>query len=248
MASPSGGLNSSPSVLDAVDRIVGGTRFSPATPEAAALYAAAGLRAVPGSSPAPGYSAAATGATAASPYAAAAAAPKSSLSLADVRRRALEAKQLGKDVAHLRKYRHFNYSSDDSTVHLTEKKLVTLYCSVCGAHAVVTELNIDSLPRRGSDEALVLQVGDSFFKMYTAVGERTLLRRQTGVEVQYRMKCRDCEFPLGYKAVPFEEPAQEIYFFKDALCKEQSEAEAFQPARRSGGSATFAPSSLALSQ
>lgn len=56
---------------------------------------------------------------------------------------------------------HLNYSSEDSVLQFTERKLSTHYCSVCGAHALVTEVDFRSLPRRGSDDAVVLQVGQS---------------------------------------------------------------------------------------
>ncbi|PHJ23883.1 hypothetical protein CSUI_002268 [Cystoisospora suis] len=197
------------------------TRYSPATPEALALYAAAGA----GSRlvrPAP---------LAASPFSSSFGV-KDNMTLADIRKKAIEDKEFGRESAHLRRYRHLNYSSEDSALQFSERKLSTHYCSVCGAHALVTEVDFLSLPRRGSDDAVVLQVLESFNKLYTVPADRVLLRRHAGLEVQYRLRCRDCSFTLGYRPVPFNEPTRMVYFFPDALVPEQSRAAALQRPQR----------------
>ncbi|KEP66709.1 UNVERIFIED_CONTAM: hypothetical protein HHA_269410 [Hammondia hammondi] len=217
MASPPNPMGVSPGGdVDAAERFVVGTRFSPSTPEANALFAAVGQK---GQGPA------------ASPYSASFGI-KDNMTLADIRRKAQEEKEYGRDAAHLKRYRHLNYTSETSVLQFTERKLSTLYCAVCGAHALVTEVDFQNLPRRGSDDAAVLQILETFNKLYTVPAERVLLRRPAGLEVQYRMMCRDCGFPLGYRPVPFNEPTRMVYFFKDALVPEQSQAGALQPRKR----------------
>lgn len=53
-----------------------------------------------------------------------------------------------------------NYSSEDSALQrLGERRLHTFYCSCCGANALVAEVDFEEMPRRGTDESYVLQVG-----------------------------------------------------------------------------------------
>ncbi|PFH35610.1 hypothetical protein BESB_052610 [Besnoitia besnoiti] len=216
MASPPNPLGVSPGGDgEGTDRFVVGTRFSPSTPDANALYAA-----VSGSLGGRNV--------AASPYSASFGI-KDQMTLADIRRKAQEDKEHGRDAAHLKRYRHICYTSETSAVQMNERKLSTLYCSVCGAHALVTEEDFQSLPRRGSDDAVILE---SFNKLYTVPSDRVLLRRPAGLEVQYRVVCRDCGFPIGYRPVPFNEPTRMVYFFKDALVPEQSQAGALQRRQR----------------
>lgn len=70
------------------------TRYSPATPEALALYAAAGAGNTP-SRP---------GALAASPFSSSFGV-KDNMTLADIRKKAIEDKEFGRESAHLRRYR-----------------------------------------------------------------------------------------------------------------------------------------------
>ncbi|OEH79238.1 hypothetical protein cyc_06274 [Cyclospora cayetanensis] len=151
------------------------------------------------------------------------------LTLADIRRRNLDEQQALRDEGHLRRYRFLNYSSEDSALqHTTEKKLRTFYCSCCGANACVSEVSIDDMPRRGTDSAYVLQATEVFHKLYVVPGKRVILRRPTGFEVQYQLKCRDCGVAVAYRSVDFGETAQFIYIYSDAICKEQSDAYAWQ--------------------
>lgn len=150
------------------------------------------------------------------------------VTLADIRRRNLDEQQAMRDDGHLKKYRFLNYSSEDSAFQQPGKKLNAFYCSCCGANVCVTEVALEDLPRRGTDSAHVLQTAGVFHKLYVVPSKRVILRRPTGLEVQYQLKCRDCGVAVAYRSVEFGEEAPYVYLYADALCKEQSDAYAWQ--------------------
>ncbi|KAL8424806.1 hypothetical protein Efla_005389 [Eimeria flavescens] len=193
-----------------------GNRFTPntpSTPDAAA--AAAGARG--GGGPAGGPS----------PYALHQ--QRRGLTLADIRRRNLDEQQALRDEGHLKRYRFLNYSSEDSALQQTaDRKLSTSYCSCCGSTVCVAEIAVEDMPQRGTDAAYVLQTSEVFHKLYVVPSKRVILRRPSGLEVQYQLKCRDCGVTVGYRSVDFGETAPCVYLFPDALCKEQSDAFAWQ--------------------
>lgn len=150
------------------------------------------------------------------------------MTLADIRRRKLDEQQALRDEGHLKRYRFLNYSSEDSTFQqAAQKKLTPLYCSCCGANICVSEIRLDDMPRRGTDSAYVLQTS-VFHKLYVVPGKRLVLRRHTGLETQYQLKCRDCGVAVAYRSVDFCEAAPFVYLYEDALCIEQSDAYAWQ--------------------
>lgn len=189
-----------------------GNRFTPNTPITPEVAAAAAGRGPPGGPSPCGVQQQRRG-----------------LTLADIRRRNLDEQQALRDEGHLRRYRFLNYSSEDSALQQSvAKKLNTFYCSCCGANVCVAEISLDDMPRRGTDSAYVLQASETFHKLYVVPSKRIILRRPMGLEVQYQLKCRDCGVAVAYRAVDFGETAPLVYLYSDALCKEQSDAYAWQ--------------------
>merc|ERR1712137_355565 len=149
------------------------------------------------------------------------------LTLADIKRRQREelAEELEEGVS--KRFRIVNFTSEDSLV-VGEKTLLTFYCSICGELSCTTDADIPKLPKRSTDKAFVMDEATHFTKKYTNFGEEILLRRQNGVEKQYRFYCKQCRQPLGYRPSPPSETSKYTYFYKDALVSEQSRAIAFQ--------------------
>lgn len=147
--------------------------------------------------------------------------------LADIKRRQREelAEQLEEGTQ--KRFKIVNFTSEDSHV-VGEKRLYSAYCSICGEHAVAGDVDLFGLPKRKTDSALALDEAMYFHKNYANFGERMLLRRQNGVERQYRFYCRHCRALLGYRSSPPKETSKYSYFFKIALVQEQSHAEAFR--------------------
>ncbi|KAL8270067.1 hypothetical protein Esti_006017 [Eimeria stiedai] len=161
------------------------------------------------------------------------------LTLADIRRRNLDEQQALRDEGHLKRYRFLNYSSEDSALQqAAAKKLSTFYCSCCGSNVCVAEVALEDMPQRGTDSAYVLQASEVFHKLYVVPSKRVILRRASGLEVQFQVKCRDCGVAVGYRSVDFGETAPLVYLYPEAICKEQSDAFAWQ-GRKGGAPSCF---------
>eukprot|EP00927_Polykrikos_kofoidii_P085556 TRINITY_DN9338_c0_g2_i1.p2 TRINITY_DN9338_c0_g2~~TRINITY_DN9338_c0_g2_i1.p2 ORF type:complete len:198 (-),score=54.11 TRINITY_DN9338_c0_g2_i1:110-703(-) len=149
------------------------------------------------------------------------------MTLAELKRRQREelAEQLEEGVS--KRFKIVNFTSEDSHV-VGEKKLWTFYCTICGELAVTCDADVKGMPRRSTDKAIALDEATFFHKKYANFGEKILLRRQNGVEKQYRFYCRQCRQPLGYRCSPPAETSKFSYFYNHGLTEEQSMAIAFQ--------------------
>merc|ERR1711862_1037375 len=149
------------------------------------------------------------------------------MTLAELKRRQREelAEELEEGVS--KRFKIQNFTSEDSIL-VGDKKLFTCYCSICGELAVTCDADVKTLPRRSTDRALALDEAMYFHKKYANFGEKILLKRQNGVEKQFRFYCRQCRQPLGYRSSPPTETSKFSYFYKDGLAEEQSMALAFK--------------------
>merc|ERR1719181_1298552 len=147
--------------------------------------------------------------------------------LADIKRRQREelAEQL--EEGQQKRFKIVNFTSEDSNV-VGDKTLFSFYCAICGEHALTSDVDVQSLPRRNTDKAMCLDEAMYFHKKYANFGEKILLRRQNGVEKQFRFYCKQCRQPLGYRPSPPTETSKFSYFYNDSLVEDQSAAVAFK--------------------
>ncbi|CAG9333159.1 unnamed protein product [Blepharisma stoltei] len=97
-----------------------------------------------------------------------------------------------------------NYTSEDSTL-ANEKPFISYYCSLCGDHAFVSSVPLIELPRRRTDFSLIIPASQSMvFQRYMAPGDIIGVRRENGIEKQWRWKCKGCNIDLGYQCVNFD--------------------------------------------
>lgn len=95
-----------------------------------------------------------------------------------------------------------NYSHEDSAL-TSEKPLNLYYCSLCGAHLMVTTQPLTSLARRRTDQAIIIsETQEIQFQRYLQPGEVIGLRRKNGIEIQHRWNCKECNIPVAYQNVP----------------------------------------------
>jgi hypothetical protein len=95
-----------------------------------------------------------------------------------------------------------NYTHEDSALTY-EKPLNLYYCSLCGAHLLVTTSPLTGLVRRRSDQAIILSESqDIQFQRYFKPGDTVGIRRKNGIEVQYRWNCKECNIPIAYQNLP----------------------------------------------
>lgn len=110
------------------------------------------------------------------------------------------------------------YSSEDAAPEGPESELFVYYCKHCGAHVLITDTQLQSMPRRKTDQALVLDRNKHLARLNTVEGGKQLLKRGEGkVEKQYRMKCASCELFVCYRSEEREEEASFIYVASGAL-------------------------------
>lgn len=96
------------------------------------------------------------------------------------------------------------YSSDDSSL-VNEKPLQVYYCSLCGAYNLVTTAPLAELKIRRTDKAIIVPDDQKVkFQRYFAAGSVVRIRRNGGVERQWRWTCKECGVPVAYQCMPHE--------------------------------------------
>ena len=87
------------------------------------------------------------------------------------------------------------------------------YCKYSGKHALTTDCNLNTAPRRRTDHALVIDTTQYTAKLYTTEGGAKFLKRRSGaIERQYRFNVG--KLPIGYRTEP---EGKYLYIFDDAL-------------------------------
>ncbi|CDW81136.1 UNKNOWN [Stylonychia lemnae] len=87
-----------------------------------------------------------------------------------------------------------------------EKEYHTYYCAVCGAIALVTSIKLDELLLRRSDNAYILECDQHYHKKFLSKQTKfTVIHRETGVEKQYRWRCKECQGVVGYQTYEYED-------------------------------------------
>lgn len=138
-----------------------------------------------------------------------------------------------------------NYTSEDSALS-RESSLFLYYCSLCGFHVLVTQKNLAEVFRRRTDQALIIDK-DTKFQKYMTKGKKVAIRREQGVELQWRWNCRDCGAEIAYQSVlhdtPFSNELENrdqvgvrgiVYIFKNSLATDISYCELLEETQKLG--------------
>lgn len=118
----------------------------------------------------------------------------------------------------------------------------TATCGVCGQalhpdlprvvpRAASTPLS--RVPRRSTDRSHVLMAGHQLQKHQLRKGEVKTIRRQKGLERQYRWNCSGCGVMVAYQSRPFEASAAEVkhfYVLPDAVTNDVGTSKVFAAA------------------
>ncbi|KAL4537905.1 hypothetical protein Ndes2526B_g04238 [Nannochloris sp. 'desiccata'] len=106
-----------------------------------------------------------------------------------------------------------SFSSEDAPELEDTHKVFVYYCKYSGKHALTTDCNLNTAPRRRTDHALVIDTTKYTAKLYTTDGGAKFLKRRSGtVERQYRFNIG--KLPIGYRTEP---EGKYLYIFDDAL-------------------------------
>ena len=90
-----------------------------------------------------------------------------------------------------------NYTSEDSALSRVGG-LYQYYCSLCGFHVLVTYKDLTTVYRRRFDQALIIEKGIKFQK-YLTEGRKVAIKRENGIELQWRWNCKDCGIEIAYQ-------------------------------------------------
>ncbi|TFK29390.1 hypothetical protein FA15DRAFT_664335 [Coprinopsis marcescibilis] len=118
-------------------------------------------------------------------------------------------------------------STDAQPTPSSATNLRVYYC-LCGDFILVIEKSLASLPRRKTDNAIIIRAQDSeghkakIFKLNARPAiEPVLIERDGGHEKQYRFSCARCSLNIGYQTSPTQPPF--LYILPGALSQIQGQ-------------------------
>lgn len=79
-------------------------------------------------------------------------------------------------------------------------KVYVYYC-ICGQLALILDTTIENLPLRRLDHARVIDSKMHAYKLSCVEGDEVFLKRDKGVERQFRQKCKSCGLWMFYNHV-----------------------------------------------
>uniref|UniRef100_A0A1D1XDX9 UPF0428 protein CXorf56 n=1 Tax=Anthurium amnicola TaxID=1678845 RepID=A0A1D1XDX9_9ARAE len=110
------------------------------------------------------------------------------------------------------------YSSEDAAPDGPQSDLFVYYCKHCGSHVLITDMQLQKMPKRKTDNSYVLDKKKHLARLNVAEAGKVLLKRGEGkLERQFRMKCLGCELFVCYRAEEDPEITPLIYVVDGAL-------------------------------
>ncbi|RZC70015.1 hypothetical protein C5167_050156 [Papaver somniferum] len=110
------------------------------------------------------------------------------------------------------------YSSEDAAPDGPESDLFVYYCKHCGSHVLITDTQLQKMPRRKTDRSSVLDKQKYLARLNISEAGKVLLKRGEGkLEKQFRMACIGCGLFVCYRSEEDLESATFIYVVDAAL-------------------------------
>ncbi|KAJ3683564.1 hypothetical protein LUZ60_013791 [Juncus effusus] len=110
------------------------------------------------------------------------------------------------------------YSSEDAAKEGPESDLFVYYCKLCSSHVLISDTQLQKMPRRKTDKAYVLDKQKHLARLNIKESGKILLKRGEGkVEKQFRMACKGCELFVCYRSEEDLDNASFIYIIDGAL-------------------------------
>ncbi|ERN09991.1 hypothetical protein AMTR_s00013p00226180 [Amborella trichopoda] len=110
------------------------------------------------------------------------------------------------------------YSSEDAAPDGPQSDLFVYYCKHCGTHVLITDTQLQRMPRRKTDKAYVLDKKKHVTRLKTNEAGKFLLKRGEGkLEKQFRMTCKECGLLVCYRSEEGLDAAPFIYIVDGAL-------------------------------
>ncbi|KAM0060081.1 putative YggU-like superfamily protein [Helianthus debilis subsp. tardiflorus] len=111
------------------------------------------------------------------------------------------------------------YSSEDALPDGPDSDLFVYYCKHCSSHVLITDTQLQKMPKRKTDKAYVLDKKKHLTRLnINQAGGKVLLKRGEGkLEKQFRMNCMGCGLFVCYRSEEDLESASFIYVVDGAL-------------------------------
>uniref|UniRef100_A0A803P884 STEEP1 domain-containing protein n=1 Tax=Cannabis sativa TaxID=3483 RepID=A0A803P884_CANSA len=109
------------------------------------------------------------------------------------------------------------YSSEDARPAGPDSDLFVYYCKYCGSHVLITDTQLQKMPKRKTDKAHVLDKKKHLARLNISEGGKVLLKGEGMVEKQFRMNCLGCELFVCYRTEEDLESTSFIYVVDGAV-------------------------------
>ncbi|XP_024968853.1 UPF0235 protein At5g63440 isoform X3 [Cynara cardunculus var. scolymus] len=110
------------------------------------------------------------------------------------------------------------YSSEDAAPDGPDSDLFVYYCKHCSSHVLITDTQLQKMPKRKTDKAYVLDKKKHLTRLNINEAGKILLKRGEGkLEKQFRMNCMGCGLFVCYRSEEDLESASFIYVVDGAL-------------------------------
>ncbi|CAI5474381.1 unnamed protein product [Closterium sp. Yama58-4] len=88
-------------------------------------------------------------------------------------------------------------------------------CAACTHFCFKLARPLSVLPERRTDGSRVVEAATDLVTMMAVKGGQKLLKREKGVERQFRYNCELCDACIAYRPVPYEQDCKYIYLFPE---------------------------------
>ncbi|CDJ51233.1 hypothetical protein, conserved [Eimeria brunetti] len=130
----------------------------------------------------------------------------------------------------LNKRKYTNRVFTNVNKYVMEDKFKVIRCRKCIVNAVITDAELEKLPRRRTDNAPVLCKDQWTIKLFTKPQQDPVkVKRLKGIETQYRHLCQECMQPVLYQSVPHGGPVRLLYLIESNLLLPKNK---WQPKKR----------------
>ena len=110
------------------------------------------------------------------------------------------------------------YSSEDAAPEGPHSDLFVYYCKHCASHVLITDTQLQKMPKRKTDKAYVLDKTKHLARFNVHHAGKVLLKRGEGkLEKQFRMNCMGCGLFVCYRADHDFDSSSLIYVLDGAL-------------------------------
>ncbi|ORZ24945.1 hypothetical protein BCR41DRAFT_301633 [Lobosporangium transversale] len=108
-----------------------------------------------------------------------------------------------------------------SSDHREEAQGLHSYYCLCSEFILVIDMELSQLPRRETDNAVIIENATRMYRLHTIQGENKIVKRrqvhQDKFEKQYRLYCPRCNLLIAYETTPHLKGGPYTYIVQGAL-------------------------------